>query len=342
MRVSFGLPTGMEGMMYPVPFATAGEIVELGRYAEELGYHSVWGNDHMTTQRYVREEFDQPPRFWEVLITLSYIAAETSTLGLATGVLVPAMRRDIVVVAKQVATLDHISGGRVLLGMGVGAYREEFEALHPEWKVHRGDLLEESVQALRQLFRERAASWHGEYHHFQDVEMYPKPLQDPLPIYVGGNNPNAVRRTALYGQGWMGAGMPASQLADAVRRLHEIAAEHGRDAAEIDVAPQFVACIDDNHEKALERFRNSQMYNHLVSLSGTTLKDQVEAGFGFEEIDLIGSADDIVAKVEELREAGATHISGLLFPANSIEELREQMARFAEEVIPRVRRGDES
>ena len=342
MRVSFGLPTGMEGMMYPVPFATAEEIVELGKFAEELGYHSVWGNDHMTTQQYVREEFDRPPRFWEVLITLSYIAAETSTLGLATGVLIPAMRRDIVVLAKQVATLDHFSGGRVLLGMGVGAYREEFEALQPEWKVHRGDLLEESVQALRSLFQERTASWDGQYHRFQDVEMYPKPLQEPLPIYIGGNNPNAVRRTALYGQGWMGAGMPASQLADAVRRLREIAAEQGRDAGEIDVAPQFVACIDDSHEKALARFRDSQMYNHLVSLSGTTLKDQVEAGFGFEEIDLIGSADDIVAKVEELREAGATHVSGLLFPANSIEELRDQMQRFAEEVIPRVQRGDGS
>lgn len=341
MRISFGLPTGMEGMMYPVPFASVQEIVELAKFAETLGYHSVWGNDHMTTQQYVREEFSTSPRFWEVLITLSYVAAETSTLKLATGVLVPAMRRDIVVLAKQVATLDHLSQGRLLLGLGVGAYREEFEALNPHWKVHRGDLLEETVQALQRLFGDSPASWHGTYHHFRDVDMFPKPWQRPLPIYIGGNNANAVRRTALYGQGWMGAGMPASQLSMAVQRLHQIASEVGRDPLEIDVAPQFVACIGKSHEDALALFQNSQMFNHLVSLSGTTLKDQVAAGFDFSEIDLIGTGAEIIEKIEVLREAGATHISGLLFPANSIAELREQMQRFAEEVIPFVRREED-
>lgn len=339
MRVSFGLPTGMEGMMYPVPFASVEQIVDLAKFAETLGYHSVWGNDHMTTQRYVREEFEDAPRFWEVLVTLSYIAAETTTLGLATGVLVPAMRRDIVVLAKQVATLDHVSRGRLLLGLGVGAYREEFEALHPTWKVHRGDLLEESVRALRFLFSESPASWHGAYHEFEDVDMFPKPLQQPLPIYIGGNNINAVRRAALYGEGWMGAGMPASQLAEAVRRLRQIARENGRDPEQIDVAPQFVACIGDTHEQAMELFRDSQMFNHLVSLSGTTLKDQVEAGFDMADIDLIGAADEIIEKVETLLEAGATHISGLLFPADSVSQLRDQMQRFAEEVIPHVQPG---
>ncbi len=336
MRVSVGLPTGMEGMMYPVPFASPEQIVEIGKLAETLGYHSVWGNDHMTTQRYVREEFEQPPNFWEVLISLAFIAAETSTLRVATGVLVPAMRRDIVVTAKQLATLDQFSNGRLLVGMGVGAYREEFEALQPDRKVHRGDLLEEAVQALQTLFSERVASWDGEYFHFEDVESYPKPLQDPLPIYIGGNNPNAVRRTALYAQGWMGAGMPADQLKQHVDRLREIAEENGRDPDAIDVAPQFVACIGDSHEAAMARFRDSQMYNHLVSLSGTTLKDQVAAGVKFEEIDLIGTADEIVEKAERLREAGATHLCGLLFPANSVEELKDQMQRFAEEVIPRL------
>jgi probable F420-dependent oxidoreductase len=336
MRVSFGLPTCMEGMMYPVPFVSAEQIVELAQFAEALGYHSVWGNDHMTTQRYVRAEFDNPPNFWEILITLANVAARTTTLHIATGVLVPAMRRDIVVVAKQLSTLDHFSQGRLLVGMGVGAYREEFEALNPDWQVHRGNLLEESVQALQQLFSQRHVSWQGEYHHFEDVEMYPKPVQDPLPIYIGGNNQNAVRRAALYGQGWMGAGMPPDQLRQSVDRLYQIAADNGRDPSQIDIAPQFVACIASNYEQALQTFRHSQMYKHLVSLSSTTLKDQVAAGARFEEIDLIGGADDILEKIERLREAGATHISGLLFPANSLSELKEQMQRFAEEVVPQV------
>lgn len=339
MRVSFGLPTCMEGMMYPVPFATPEQIVDLAITAEKLGYHSVWGNDHMTTQRYVREEFHTPPNFWEILVTLSHIAAQTTTLKLATGVLVPAMRRDIVVTAKQVATIDQFSGGRVMLGLGIGAYREEFEALQPGYEVHRGDLLEESIQALRMLFTERSASWKGEYFHFEQVEMYPKPLQEELPIYVGGNNINAVRRTALYGQGWMGAGMPPSQLANSVKQLRVIAEENGRNPDSIDIAPQFVAAIGRTHEEAIQRFRGSQMYNHLVSLSGTTLKDQIAAGVSFEEIDLIGTADEIIEKIEALRAAGATHVSGLLFPANSVAEMKEQMQQFAEEVIPAVSQG---
>jgi probable F420-dependent oxidoreductase len=336
MRVSLGLPTCMEGMMYPVPFISSDQLLEIAKLAEKLGYHSVWGNDHMTTQRYVRAEFDQPPNFWEVLVTLSFIAAETTSLRVATGVLVPAMRRDMVVVAKQLATLDQFSQGRLLVGMGVGAYREEFEALNPDWQVKRGDLLEESIQALRTLFTQRIASWQGAYFHFEDVEMYPKPLQAPLPIYVGGNNVNALTRAAKYAQGWMGAGMPVHQLKVAVTHLREIAGQVGRDPLAIDIAPQFVACIAKTHEDALRRFRSSQMYNHLVSLSGTTLKDQVEAGVRFDEIDLIGTAGDIIEKIEALGEAGMTHASGLLFPANSFAEYKEQIQWFAEEVIPHV------
>jgi probable F420-dependent oxidoreductase len=332
----------MEGMMYPVPFISPEQLIEVAQLAEALGYHSVWGNDHMTTQRYVRAEFATPPNFWEVLTTLAFVAAHTRTLRVATGVLVPAMRRDIVVVAKQLATLDHFSGGRLIVGLGVGAYREEFEALNPGWQVRRGDLLEESLQALRHLFTERVASWQGTYYHFENVEMFPKPRQNPLPLYVGGNNPEAVRRTARYAQGWMGAGMPAEQMRGHVARLREIAAAHGRDPSQIDIAPQFVACIAGTQEAARAAFQRSQMYNHLVSLSGTTLKDQVAAGVKFEELDLIGTADVIVEKIERLRAAGVTHVSGLLFPANSVAELKDQLRRFAEEVLPRVARPEAS
>lgn len=336
MKISFGLPTCMEGMMYPIPFASPEQIVDLAKHAETLGYHSVWGNDHMVTQAYVRSEFDTPPNFWEVLITLSYIAAETTTLKLATGVLVPAMRRDIVVVAKQLATLDQFSNGRLMVGMGVGAYREEFEALMPNYKVHRGDLLEESIQALQTLFTEKIASWQGNYFQFQNVEMYPKPLQSPLPIYVGGNNLNAIRRSALYALGWMGAAMPIDQLADRIRLLNKIANENGRNPDLIDIAPQFVAAIDKNHEDAVKLFRESQMYNHLVSLRTTTLKDQVAAGYKYEETNLIGSPDEILERIEKLRQAGVTHISGILFSANSVSQMKDQMQQFAEEVISRL------
>ena len=336
MRFSVGLPTGMEGLMYPVPFAGVEDILHIARQAETLGYDGVWGNDHLTTQHYVRQEFSTPPNYWEVLITLAAVAVNTKRLRIATGVLVPALRQDIVVLAKQLATLDHISGGRLDLGMGVGAYREEFEALHPQRDIHRGKALEEAIQALHILFSQRQASWEGTFYHFKDVEMYPKPLQDLIPLYVGGNNVNALRRAAQYGQGWLGAGMPVEQFSSAIQTLNIFLEQAGRQPGCLDIAPQFSVCMGKTSEKALDTFRRSQMYSHLVSLSKTTLKDQVNDGFKFEDIDLIGSSQQIIERIGGLQDTGVTHMAGLLFTARNVEEYLEQMQQFAEEVIPLI------
>ena len=189
------------GLTYPIPFSEPEAVIRIAQHAERLGYHSVWGNDHMTTQHYVRAELPVPPRFWEPLITYAFVAAHTTTLRLGTGVLVLPMRHDIVVLAKQLATLDHFSGGRLEFGVGVGAYREEFEALSPDSKAHRGDMVEEGVKAIQALFATRSASFQGEYYRFRDVELYPKPLQKKLPIYFGGNSAKHIRRVAEAGDG---------------------------------------------------------------------------------------------------------------------------------------------
>ena len=141
LRMRFGVhvPTCIEGMMYPVPFARPADILPSALLCEELGFDSVWGNDHMTTQRYVQREFPDPPNFFEPLVTFSYCAARTTRLRFATGIIVLPMR-NMPVLAKQVATLDQLSGGRVILGVGTGAYREEYEALFPDARgVRRGD-----------------------------------------------------------------------------------------------------------------------------------------------------------------------------------------------------------
>lgn len=334
MLASVGLPTCMEGMMYPVPFATPDQVIDIALWAEKLKYHSVWGNDHMTTQKYVREQFSQPPNFWEPLITYSFIAAQTKTLRFGTGLLVLPMRRDIVVLAKQIATFDRFSNGRFMAAVGVGAYREEFEALHPNWQAKRGEVLEESIQALRVLFTERNASWKGKYFEFKDVEMFPKPVQDPVPFYAGGNNPNAYRRAALYGQGWMPAGMPAEQLQKNIRSMRETACSVGRDAAQLAVAPQFICYVGKTHEGAVERFRRSQLYEHLISLKQSTLKDQ--AGADLVESNLVGTPEEIVEKAGRLAEIGVTHLCGTYYCADTVAELKDQMQVFAEEVMPHI------
>ena len=334
MRVSVGLPTGMEGLTYPIPFAHPETVIRIAQHAEKLGYHSVWGNDHMTTQHYVRAEFETPPRFWEPLITYSFVAAATTTLRFGTGILVLPMRRDIVVTAKQIATLDHFSGGRLEIGLGIGAYREEFDALQPDSPLTRARIIDEGIPALKALLSERVASFDGEFFRYRDVELYPKAKQDHLPMYVGGNNVANLKRTAKWADGWLPAAIHVDRLREDVKQLKELTAAEGRDPDAIEVAPQYIVHIGKSREAALARFAETQMCAHLTSLRKSTLKDQ--GTLGHEDINLIGTVEDVIQRAEEFREAGVTHLCGLYFAANDETELLDQMQVFAEDVVPRL------
>lgn len=331
---SVGFPTGMEGLTYPIPFSDPETLIELAKHAEQLGYHSIWGNDHMTTQHYVRDEFPVPPRFWEPLVTYSHLAAHTSTLRFGTAILVLPMRRDIVVTAKQIVTLDHLSSGRVEIGVGVGAYREEFEALSPDSKAHRGDMVEEGVEALQKLFRERVASFDGKYYKFRDVELFPKPKQTSLPIYFGGNNPAHLRRAAKSADGWIPAGLPADTLRRMVGEFRTMTEAAGRDFSKMQIAPQYVVHLGKDHDKAVARYRESQMFKHFESLKKSTLKQQ--SSTKSEDINFVGGFETVIERAQSFRDAGVTHFLGLFFAANSPAELMDQMQMFAEEVRPHV------
>jgi probable F420-dependent oxidoreductase len=288
----------------------------------------------MSTQRYVRAEFGQAPRFWEILLTYAWLASQTTTLRLGTGILVLPMRRDIVVTAKQLVTLDQLSGGRLELGVGVGAYREEFEALAPGDARHRGQMLEEGVRALRTLFTHDRASFEGEFYRFRDVELYPKPLQDKLPIYFGGNNAAQLRRTAKLGDGWIPAGLPLARISADIARLRELCDAEGRDFAKIAVAPQYIALLDHDRARAHRRFEGSQMHKHLQSLTASTLKEQ--AGIAMADANLIGTPAEVVEKALALKAAGVSHLLGLYFAVDTVPELLEQMSLFAQEVTPHL------
>ena len=331
---SVGFPTGMEGLTYPIPFSNPEDLLRIAQRAEALGYHSVWGNDHMTTQHYVRAEFPVPPRFWEPLVTYAFLAAHTTKLRFGTGVLVLPMRRDIVVMAKQIITLDHLSNGRAEIGVGIGAYREEFEALNPDGKVHRGDMVQEGVEALRLLFSQREASFDGKYYKFKDVELFPKPKQSQLPIYFGGNNKAHLQRTAKSGDGWIPAALPHETLRTMVAELKEMTEAAGREFSDLQVAPQYIVHVGRDHDKAIARFRQSQMFKHLESLKKSTLKGQ--ASLNLEDINLVGGIDAVIARAAALRDAGVTHFLGLFFAVNSVSELLDQMQFFAEEVSPKI------
>jgi probable F420-dependent oxidoreductase len=331
MRFGVSLPTCKEGLSLPLPFCDVEQLLELGRLAERLGYDSVWGNDHITPPAYVREDFAEPPRFFEPLIVLAALAAETDRVRLGTALLVLPMREPAYL-AKQIATLDHLSRGRAVITVGSGAYREEFEALHPRQAgAHRGRMLDEGLEALELLFAEPRASYAGEYVAFEGIALYPKPAQQPFPIYVGGNHANSLRRAAQRAQGWMPAILAPEQLAAARGQLADAAEAAGRDPGAVDLAPQYMCCIASTQERALERFRSSRYYVHLKTLAASTLKGQdLER---LEDVNLVGTPDEIVHRIGRLREVGIDHLPAISFISETPEAMAEDMQRFAEGVI---------
>ena len=153
-------------------------------------------------------------------------------------------------------------------------------------------------------------------------------------IYVGGNNANNLRRTVAHADGWLPAAVPLDRIAADVKELHRLAGEAGRDPASIEVAPQYIVHIGKTRDAALARFEKTQMCAHLTSLRKSTLKEQ--GALGHEDINLIGTVDDVVERANRLGEAGVTHLLGLYFAANDLQELLDQMQVFAEEVVPRI------
>ena len=171
LRVGVGFPGCREGTAYPFGFVHPEGLAAVARRAEELGYHSIWSNDHLTTPHGVSATQAEIPNFYEPIVTYATFANITERLRFMLGV-ITLPQRDVVLLAKQVATLDRLTGGRVMLGVGLGAYREEFEAVHPQLKgAHRGTMVEEGVEGLRRLFADGRASFAGRYVRFEAVEL---------------------------------------------------------------------------------------------------------------------------------------------------------------------------
>ena len=245
MKFSISLPTGFEGVMYPIPFVEPQDFVRLAVKCEKLGYHSVWGNDHITTQDYVRGLFPgKPPNFYELLTVLSFCAAATTTLKVGTAVAVVPMR-DPFWLAKQAATIDQMSGGRLILGVGIGAYREEFAAWAPRLKAEarRGDMLDEGLALMLRLFEEPSVTHEGKYYACRDIEMFPKPKQKPFSLWIGGHNMENVERAARIGTGWLPGWRPWPELTERIKHVKDRAAALGRDPDDIEIAPQFSVTV---------------------------------------------------------------------------------------------------
>jgi probable F420-dependent oxidoreductase len=328
--VEFGvsLPTGREGLMVPTGFASRESIVGAGALAEDLGYDSVWGNDHITVQRYV-SHFRPKPSFFEPIVSMAAVSSVTEKIRLGTGIFVLPWRTPaLVVTAKQLATLDVLSGGRLILGIGAGAYREESEALGMRHNLGR---MREGCEAMRLLFEEDPASYSGRFVRFEGVEFYPKPIQRPLPIYLGRHltTDGVLRWLARHGQGWI-PGLSPEQFSEAIPRLDGLLREEGRNLEEIDIVREISVSMADEREEAIVRYMRSPAQAHMRSLSeGKRL-------IGFDEEtrwSLIGTSDDVIRGIQSYLDVGVTHFM-LNFSVAELKDLTSSMKAFAEEVIP--------
>jgi len=225
--VKFGI------VMFPTDYAI--DPVTLGRAVEERGFESLFFPEHThipTSRRTPWPGGAELPReysyTYDLFVALAAVAATTEKLMLGTGICL-VVERDPIILAKEVASLDFISGGRVIFGVGGGWNREEMEN-HGTDPRTRFPLMRERILAMKEIWTKDEAEYHSKYVDFDPIWSWPKPVQKPHPpIYVGGDGPGTFGRVVEYGDGWLPiAARSQEPLADRIRRLNEMAEQAGR------------------------------------------------------------------------------------------------------------------
>jgi probable F420-dependent oxidoreductase len=215
--------------------------------AERLNFSTVWAPEHVVlldryTSRYpyslsASGEFLAPTDvpIGDPFPTLTYAAACTTRIRLGTGIcLVP--EHSPLVLGKTVATVDYLSGGRLILGVGIGWLMEEFQALGVPFE-RRAQRTREYIEAMRRLWGDDHSSYRGEFVQFEDVRCYPKPARrGKLPVWFGGESNPALRRAAEYGDGWYGLNISPEEAASKIKRIEQLLRENGRKRSDLELA----------------------------------------------------------------------------------------------------------
>jgi probable F420-dependent oxidoreductase len=213
----------------------------LGRAAEAAGFESLWVADHVVLPDPPVAGRPMAPdmRLLDPLVALAFLAAHTSRVKLATGVIILPQRQALVI-AKQLASLDVLSNGRLIFGLGVGWCEPEMRAVGAPF-AERGRVADDYLAAMRAVWTQPKPSYKGPYVAFDGVQAMPRPVQNPIPIVVGGRTPPAYRRAVSQGHGWYGFGLDVAETQNSVAALREAAKKTSRPAAlgtlEISITP---------------------------------------------------------------------------------------------------------
>jgi probable F420-dependent oxidoreductase len=193
-------------------FDTPAEVIELAVHAEALGADSLWVSHHVLHRGFVADRLRGGRPYHDPLVMLAAFASATTTARLGTSVLVVPYLHPMPT-AKTLATIDHLSRGRLDAGVGVGGLRDEHDAIGQVPFERRGRYGDEFIEVMQLLWSPGPSSFSGEFFSFQDLEAYPGPFLDTgIPVYVGGHGPAAARRTARFAAGWHGIGLEPEQV----------------------------------------------------------------------------------------------------------------------------------
>lgn len=302
--MSIGIGFGVAGF----PFSSPAAFFEWIDLCEKRGVDSVWFSERLVSL--------QPSL--EPIAAFGVVAGRTKRLKFGMNAIVLPLR-DPLVLAKECATLDFLSGGRLLPVFGVGGETA------PEWRATgrnpagRGSRSDEALELLARLWSEDHVSYEGRHFHYTDVTISPKPVQQPLPLWIGGSSEAAVRRTAAVGTGWLGGIQSPAQVRPVVAAIKAATAEAGR-------------TIDEDHYGAGFPFRFGSMDDAVVQRQAAGLA-RIGAGLDPAAYMAVGGTNDVRARLQEYIEAGVSKF--VLRPiADSDREWMEQTARLVDEVVP--------
>lgn len=310
MRYGFYLPT--RG-----PLINRPDMTRFMQTGEKLGFHSVMIADHIAIPEssnsvypYTADgAFLSKGDAMETLTTMSYVAGATEKLRIVSSVMIVPQRNPLFT-AKALATVDVLSGGRVTLGVGVGWFREEFEALNAVSFDKRGAVTNEYLEIFKKLWTQSPVAHDGEFYQFKSLRCEPLPVQKPhIPIWIGGHSRPALRRTARYGDGWHPVGavaaspLPPEEMVQKIEELKRLTDAEGRDFDKIAIS-----------------FKAPLYESHMTEVAG-------------ERRRFTGSPDQVA---DDIREYAALGISEFIFDfrGDTIDVSMESMDRFAREIMP--------
>lgn len=273
-------------------------LVPMAQRAEELGFESIWVPEHLVFPTHVVSKYPYNPEagpplpttpLFDPLIALTYVAAVTSKVKLGTGIYILPLRHPISI-AKMVASLDVLSEGRVLLGVGVGWLKEEMESVGVDFDT-RGPRSDEIIRIMRRLWAEEAVASQEQFYPFPEIGFEPKPTNGAVPILVGGETGPALRRAARIGDGWFAMAHTPKSAAERVQKLRELREQAGRlsEPFEVTIQAGVPATIDNikrYEEAGVDRITLSA---RSFATKGTSVEGSLE---GLEQF-----ANEVISKL---------------------------------------------